>query len=61
MKEMISIYSTQETLPKGHKINEVHVYIPFMYLNNYMYLEMHIYLETRNVSINVLSIMYLAY
>lgn len=61
MKEMISIYSTQETLPKRHKINEVHEYIPFMYLNNYMYLEMHMYLETRNVSINVLSIMYLAY
>ena len=55
MKEMISIYSTQETLPKRHKINEVHVYIPFMYLNNYMYLEI------RNVFINVLSIMYLAY
>ena len=53
MKEMNSLYSTQKTLPKIYKINEVHAYVPFMYLNNYMYLEI------RNVYRNVLSMMYL--
>lgn len=38
-QKMNCLYNTQETLPKRNKINEVHTYIPFMYLNNYIYLE----------------------
>lgn len=34
------MYSTQPTLPRRQKINEIHIYIQLIYLNNnYMYLK----------------------